>query len=361
MLIEGGLFAQPAQGMGSSLVMLDKFHGIVVHITHISIMQIRYRDPAYPKAKDRLPKWSECLNDSTQAFKDLYLYSAPFLGCGHRTIHSEVSNRFYLFGYSPFDPVLIIESGKKRMYIVLPNISSNPLYSLFLDEAKKNASADHKISETIYLNLSGIKFEEGVFFVKEYFSSENLANNPLNQSLQEDYSILHDSMSTFKDDHLTFFQPFEKELAYSKKLKGGFSESKVIDLIIKNSSSYAKKIMDYAYWEKYINSNSATSADLELAEFLDNLKKTEEEQLTELFQSYKNRKISREQLISQYELIQKQQFSFILANNFDLALAFCKYLKKDKTDDVLEFVALFEKQTFAISKAELESFLKENK
>lgn len=351
------LYAQPAPCMGENIIILEGISNIDTSDLNIYVGKITYNGSTGIN-------WGEIENENDFDYDKLKISHSHFDGCYSHTYLEHSSGKIYLVGYFIHNSILVIQSNNKTMYIVLPDFSRQIQLSAFLMHPIIDANNAHNKEErgyyTPYLYLPKISFSEGIYFLEDFQIHEDQSLNKKEVLASESIgfyqdSNMHPNPLMYWSDTLHFFAPYNvsKRLPYAKKIKGHFSESAVIEQMIKNNSNNWD-ILDFYLGFKVFRSNTNN----ELKTFLHEIQLHFEQQIKSLFKRYEDGEIDQDQLIVLYNNLEKEQLILILEKDFQLMLLFVKYLKSSQTD-IQNFIALFDSTNFTVDKKALQSFLNE--
>lgn len=285
---------------------------------------------------------------------------------------SNLKNRFYYSdSHSIFvDNVLIIKNGGKKMYIVFPdslNYNHPIMRAYFLDAIinttnflnvdKGNYRPSIIYYPTVY--ISGIDFQEGVFFVKDYekkFGIKTFQREDISEFFTDgDYKIPIYNPVNVWNEVLYFVSPFDENrgLDYSKSFQGNYTESQAIEIIAKNSPEIIESLLINTI---YIPTESPNRKLFEEIWYSMLGRNKLEIQNRELMKKYDAKEMSISRMYEIHKTFLETDFFTILKSDFELALKYHNYLIDEKNDLKL-FKDFIQKNNLQFTKEQLERFI----
>lgn len=355
------LHAQPAPCMNENIIVIDKISAIDTSDYSLFIGQIKLKG-------SEVIKWDEIIDDKTIHYDSLEITHSYFNECYPMTYYSKESERVYLTGFNTYNGIIVIQSNNKSMYLVFPSINRifSSLLKPILTENYARNNKDQRGYYTPYLYFESIKFKEGIYFMDDYQLNENLELNSkklLASQCAEFYTNInmHPNPLSYWKDTLYFYNPYNqsKNIQFSKKIKGHFTESEAIKRIVENSPNYLSDILHY-YRTKFLWTNRQPTDTMDpLRLFLYDLRQYHQQQLNELITKSQNDEINQDQLVLHYHQLETEQLFLVLENDFDLMWMFIHYYCENHAR-INDFISLFDEKTFKFDRKELRDFLRKN-
>jgi hypothetical protein len=340
------LQAQPVKPCLNFPIVVDAIEGVDMQSVKASISHIGIK-----KTK---PGEAGCNQNDACSFDagcyDLSIATQSSQDCNYATRYSNVTGKLYLERYNMHNPVLTIERNNKKMYIIFNRMTQFER-DLFKHDSIISIINNHNRNLNVlsyYMYIAGIKFLEGVYFLKENYSK------PSSWIKKTTISNLYDP-DMAKQGEALVYSPYEigNGTGYYKTFPGSFSKKQVIELILENQpiENSLTDAFNFAKWKLangFIKQNTAQA----FAATIKTLENTSRNSRDLLITSSKE--LTERELFERYVEHKKNDFFSILDNDYKLRKAFCSYFKRK--NEVKKNKDLSKQNNYKINKQKLKAY-----
>jgi hypothetical protein len=340
------LWAQPVRPCLNFPVVIDTIQGVGMQAVRVYISKVGIKNPKLDS--------NGCNEANSGTFNvgcyGIFVAKQNAQGCQYTTNYSTITGKLYLERYNVHEPVLTIESGSKKMYIVFNRMPQFERELFKHDNIMKKINDQNQKLGTppYYMYIHGITFSEGVFFLKENY------REPSGWLKKTEIRKLYEAESN-KTGEMLVYSPYKIEngTGYYKTFSGSFSEKQVIELILENQpiENSMNDALGFTKW-KLANGFIKQSTGQPFSSVIKKLEGDSRNAKDSLLAI--SRHLTEDELFEKYNDYRKNDFFSILDEDYSLRTAFSSYFKRQ--NEVKKNDELYKHSNYKINKQKLKEY-----